>query len=228
MWARRRVWLRTRRRGPGFVPGKGGQFLISAVLGVGLALLLIRFFDAQIRPLAAEMAKARAANAVTRIVSDAVERTLSAEAVAYGDMITLEKDGAGQITALTSNSVEMNKLRSQIMDDIVAQVDSLDSAELSVPLGNLTGLVSLSEKGPGLPVRVISAASADADFRNVFSEAGINQTYHQIVLDVSVNLKLLIPGQVVEIAVTTQVSVAETVIVGKVPDAYLQFGDKSR
>lgn len=222
---RRRIWLR------GGAPrreSRGGGFFLSAVLGIGLALLVISLLDSSMRPIITEMAKARTSNAVTRIVNDAVGRTMTTQAIAYEDIITFQKDASGQITALTSNSAEMNRLRNEILDEVVGQVDTLDSKELGVPLGNLSGLSTMSEKGPLLPVRVLSVASADAAFRNQFTAAGINQSYHQIVLDVTVNIKLLIPGGTVETVVATQVSVAETVIVGKVPDAYLQFGDKAQ
>ncbi len=220
----RRIWLRSRvsdRHGSGRT-----SFFISAVLGIGLALLAISLFDSSVRPVVTEMAKTRTGNAVTRIVNDAVSRTMSTQAIAYDDMITLQKDSSGQIIALTSNSVEMNRLRTQILDEVISKVNTLDSNELGVPLGNLSGFATLSEKGPLLPVRVLSVASADAAFRNQFTAAGINQSYHQVVLDVTVNVKLLIPGDTVETAITTQVSVAETIIVGKVPDAYLQFGEQ--
>lgn len=198
--------------------------LISAVLGIGLALLSIYLFDGRVRPTVTELAKTRAANAVTRIINDAVTETLAAEAISYPDMVSLQTDSAGQITALTSNFVAMNRLRALILDRVVEQVDTLDTRELGVPLGNLLGLVTLSDKGPRLPVRILSVASAEGEFQNQFTAAGINQSYHRVMLDVRVTIRILIPGGKVETAVDTRVNVAETVIVGKVPDAYLQFG----
>lgn len=221
MW--RRIWLRGRSRRT--APARGGDgMLISAVLGIGLALLSIYLFDGRVRPTVTELAKTRAANAVTRIINDAVTETLAAEAISYPDMVSLQTDSAGQITALTSNFVAMNRLRALILDRVVEQVDTLDTRELGVPLGNLLGLVTLSDKGPRLPVRILSVASAEGEFQNQFTAAGINQSYHRVMLDVRVTIRILIPGGKVETAVDTRVNVAETVIVGKVPDAYLQFG----
>lgn len=221
MW--RRIWLRGRSRRTAPARGRDGM-LISAVLGVGLALLSIYLFDGRVRPTVTELAKTRAANAVTRIINDAVTETLTAEAISYPDMVSLQTDSNGQITALTSNFVAMNRLRALILDQVVEQVDSLDTRELGIPLGNLVGLVTLSDKGPRLPVRILSVASAEGEFQNQFTAAGINQSYHRVMLDVRVTIRLLIPGGKVETAVDTRVNVAETVIVGKVPDAYLQFG----
>lgn len=225
-----RRWLRGPRRGrerlrpfaPHLTRKKG--LLLSAVLGIGLALLCIGLFDASLRPIVSDMASTGARNTITRVINDAVNDTLTAQAVAYDDMVTLQKDDSGRITAMTTSSAKMNALRTEILEIIIEQVNSLDTQELGIPLGNLTGLVSASGRGPKLPVRVVSVALADAVFRNQFIEAGINQTLHQVVLDVSVPVRLLIPGGTVEVTVTAQVSVAETVIVGQVPEAYLQFG----
>lgn len=224
----RGIWLRgpRPRSGAARAPERrrgGGQLLLSAVLGIGLALLVIHAFDASVRPLVEDMARAKVKNAVTTAVNDAVSQTLAAEAVAYDDLVSLQKDDAGRIAVMTTNSAKMNALRTQILAAVVAQVDDLDPRELGVPLGNLTGFVTASGRGPVLPVRVLSAAAPDAAFRNVFASAGINQTLHQVMLDVSVPVKLLIPGGAVETAVTAQVCVAETVIVGQVPDAYLEL-----
>lgn len=197
---------------------------LSALLGIGLALLAIHLFDSFTRPLVDEMAQAGVRNAVTSIVNDAVNRTLSAQAVAYDDLVTLQKDDAGRITAMSTSSAKINTLRTDILQSVIEQVDSLDSKELGIPLGNLTGIAVASGRGPLLPVRVLSVSSADAATRNAFTSAGINQTLHQVVLDVTVDIALLIPGGTLSTSVTAQVSLAETVIVGQVPEAYLQFG----
>lgn len=203
--------------------GRGGQSLIAAALGIGFALLCIRAFDSGVRPTLITIAEARAKNEVSLIVNDVVTETIAAQAIAYDNIILLQKDNSGRITALTSNSSEMNRLRSHIVTEIVRKVDTLDTGILGVPMGNLTGLASLSGRGPVLPVQVQSVLSTDAVFRNDFSAAGINQTYHRVMLDVTVEVKLLIPGGTIETAVLTQVNVAETVIVGEVPNSYLQF-----
>lgn len=221
IWLRRRVWRRNSKAAPS---GKQGvQLFISVVLGVGLALALICTFDLRARPFISTMAEARTKNVITTLIDDAVNRTLSEETIAYGDMITLQTDSSGRITALISNSAELNRLRTAILDQIVEQVKTLDTDSLGIPMGNLTGFATLSDKGPMLPVRVLSVGSAEAAFHSVFSSAGINQTRHRIVLEVNVSVKLLVPGQTIETVINAQVDTAETVLLGEVPQTYLQF-----
>ena len=216
---RYRPWQRGARGQKGRAP-----LLISVLLGVGLALLCIRAFDAAVRPVVINMAQAKIRNTVTGIVDKAVERTLETEAIAYSDIVTLQTNREGRVTAMTTSTIKLNSLRVEILQDVLEQIECLDSAQLGVPVGSLTGLVYASEWGPLLPVRVLSAPAVDGAFRNEFASAGINQTLHRVMLDVDVEIKLLIPGSITEAAVHTSVCLAETVIVGETPQAYLQAG----
>ena len=217
-----RPWLRTpRRRGPR--PERGSGRLLALVIGVGLALAVIFLIDSALRPTLTALAQARVENAVTRIVNDAVDGTLTSEAISYSDLVTLEKDAAGQVSVLAANTAQLNALRTEILGKVLAQVEQLDSQELGVPLGSLTGFATASDLGPVLPVRVLTAAVPTADFENVFTSAGINQTLHRIMLNVRVECTLLIPGGTVDTAVEAQVCAAETLLVGQVPDAYLEL-----
>ena len=217
-----RPWLRTpRRRGPR--PERGSGRLLALVIGVGLALAVIFLIDSALRPTLTALARARVENAVTRIVNDAVNGTLTSEAISYSDLVTLEKDAAGQVSVLAADTAQLNALRAEILGKVLAQVEQLDSQELGVPLGSLTGFATASDLGPVLPVRVLTAAVPTADFENVFTSAGINQTLHRIMLNVRVECTLLIPGGTVDTAVEAQVCAAETLLVGQVPDAYLEL-----
>ena len=217
-----RPWLRTpRRRGPR--PERGSGRLLALVIGVGLALAVIFLIDSALRPTLTALARAGVENAVTRIVNDAVNGTLTSEAISYSDLVTLEKDAAGQVSVLAANTAQLNALRTEILDQVLTQVEQLDSQELGVPLGSLTGLATASDLGPVLPVRVLTPAVPTADFENVFTSTGINQTLHRIMLNVRVECTLLIPGGPVDTAVEAQVCAAETLLVGQVPDAYLEL-----
>ena len=217
-----RPWLRTpRRRGPR--PERGSGRLLALVIGVGLALAVIFLIDYALRPTLTALARARVENAVTRIVNDAVNGTLTSEAISYSDLVTLEKDAAGQVSVLAANTAQLNALRTEILGEVLAQVEQLDSQELGVPLGSLTGFATASDLGPVLPVRVLTAAVPTADFENVFTSTGINQTLHRIMLNVRVECTLLIPGGTVDTAVEAQVCAAETLLMGQVPDAYLEL-----
>ena len=220
-WPRWRFRRRVRRQ------GSGVQLLLSAAFGLVLAMLLIGFLDSKARPVIAAMAESRVKNIVTGMIEAEISETMAREAVAYDDIITFRTDSSGRITAFTSNSAEMNRLRTELLSAVIAQVDTLDTGNLGIPLGNLLPFSALAEKGPLLPVRIRSVGSAGAVFEHVFTAEGINQTHHQIMLNLSVPLTLLIPGGPMDTQVSAQVCVAETVLVGEVPDTYLSLPKQS-
>lgn len=224
---RRYFWPRWRLRQRGRRRGSGIQLLLSAAIGLGLALIFISFLDGKARPAIAAMAESRVKNIVTGIIEREISKTMAQEAVAYDDIITFRTDNSGRITAFTSNSAEMNRLRTELLGAVISQIDTLDTGTLGIPLGNLLPFAALAEKGPLLPVRIRSVGDAEAVFEHVFAAAGINQTHHQIMLDLTVSLTLLIPGGSLNTQVSAQVCVAETVLVGEVPDTYLSLSGQN-
>lgn len=213
-----RACLPRRRSGS---PRQGSGLLLAALLGVGLALLVIRAVDAALRPAVTTLASVQAEQEITAIVNDVVTAAMADQGTAYADLVSVERDSGGKVSLLAVNSVKLNALRTLILQQVLTQVEGLDAQELGVPLGSLTGFATASDWGPVLPVGVLTAAVPRAEFSNRFTAQGINQTLHQILLDVTVEVTLLIPGGRTETSVTAQVCVAETLLVGEVPETYL-------
>ena len=154
-------------------------------------------------------------NAVNRIVVDAVRDAIDSGQVDYNVLIHLEKDETGRVAALESNMAAFNRLRSQIADEILRRLSEVSTSERSIPVGTLTGSTLLAGRGPCIRVRMQAVGSTDASLRNAFSAAGINQTRHQILLSVDV--------YTASTKVSNEIAVAETVIVGSVPETYTYF-----
>lgn len=201
--------------------GEQAQFLVSVALGLSLALLLIHRFNAAVRPKLLMLAETQIRNQVTRTADEALLRAFGDGQLAYGELVLSGQ--SGEITTLTTDTVRLNLLRSSVMEDVVSRLETMDRRSLSVPLGALTGMDLLSAWGPRLPVRVLSVATAEGTYRNDFSAAGINQTLHRVLLDVTVTARLWLPGGIAEATVSTPVCVVETVIIGQVPQTYLNW-----
>ena len=163
------------------------------------------------------------ANTVTRIVNAAVNETVYESEVGYDELISLEKDNDGRIVALKSNMAAFNRLQSAVLNNVLERMADVDTRELSIPLGTLTGSPLLAGRGPLLRVRMQSVGAPSARFENAFSAAGINQTKHQIKLIVDVSVAILLPGFSTGTRVSSDFNVAETVIVGSVPESYTYF-----
>lgn len=194
-----------------------------AFLTAVLALWVVFFATAQLRPLLESLATTRVSNTVNRIVSEAVAEAIEDGAIRYESLISFEKDTEGRVTAVHSNMAAFNRLQSSILDIILTRVDQVSARELSIPIGTLSGTALLAGRGPRISVRMESVGSSSARFENTFSSAGINQTKHQIVLNIDVYVSILLPGFATATKVSNTFTVAETIIVGSVPETYTYF-----
>jgi len=189
--------------------------VIVSVFALGLFL---RF---SVAPLIRELAKARVANRASYIINESIETLLRDGDVDYETIVLLEKDSYGNVTALKTNMNEINRLKTQILSVVDTMLLDLDINEIGLPLGSLILPELFSGTGPKLPVKVMSISTSDAEFRNSFSEAGINQSLQQIMMDVIITMTILTPVGTETVTASSEVVIAETVIVGSVPQSYV-------
>ena len=198
---------------------------VRVLIVFAIFLVIASLFYLRLRPLIANIAIAAASDSVTKAVNSAVGEKIADGSIDYMDMIRFEKDTEGHISALTANMPKITELQTQIVTRVIELLKEKRVSEFSIPVGNLIGGSLLSGRGFGIPVRIVSAGATTASFSNKFSSAGINQTRHQIVLAVNVDINILIPASIVKTTVCCEISVAETVIVGDVPESYTFFED---
>lgn len=215
---RRRPFFRYR------VPLNGAQkvklvCLISAVCFMVLFLVC----SSHLRTLLGDLAVTRVSGTVNRQVAAAVNDAIQSGDIQYGNLISFEKDHDGKITALQSNIAEFNRLQAFITQDVLQRLAETGESRLSIPIGTLSGSALLAGRGPKFTVKMQTLGSCTAHFENQFQDAGINQTTHRILLYIDVSVSILLPGFSTYTKVTNAFSVAETVIVGAVPDSYTYF-----
>ena len=191
--------------------------IFTLLLALTVAVVL------HMKPVVVDLATARTSNAVNRIVVAAVNDAVDSGRIDYEQLVDFDKDADGHVTALRSNMAAFNRLQASIADDILQRMAEVSSTDLAIPIGTLTGSPLLAGRGPCLRVRMQSVGTATARFDNQFSSAGINQTRHRIILNVDVHVSILLPGLTTYTKVSNEISVAETVIVGGVPETYTYF-----
>ena len=196
------------------------------LLTLGAALIVaasvIALLEYKLRPVVAEIASTQVQNTMTAVVEGAV----TARQVSYADCVTIQRDEGGAITALTTDMARMNLLRAELTAAILEALEGVDVSDIEVPIGSLFDLEPLWAKGPALKAKAITVGTVRAEFDSQLTSAGVNQTLHRIWIEVEVPMTLLLPGGEVATSLHTQLCVAETVIVGRVPDTYLQVGQQ--
>ncbi|MDD6024022.1 MAG: sporulation protein YunB [Oscillospiraceae bacterium] len=192
-----------------------------------LILLAAAFLRIRVNPLAEELALARITDAASGVINRAVSEQIELGNVQYENLMEIQRDGNGNIAALTTNMREMNRLKTGLLTILDDDLYNIGDDEIGIPLGNLTGIQLLSGRGPTVPVKIVAVSSSDASFRGEFTDAGINQTMHKIMMDVSLDLIVLLPSGSITAEVSTEVCVAETVLLGAVPGNYTYFSSGS-
>lgn len=175
-----------------------------------------------LKDIAGQIALSDATDMITEAVNRVIGEKMKEGQYDYDYFVTLQRDGEGRITAISANMARINTLSSDILQTVIDTTNS-GELDLEIPLGNLLNSNLLLGRGPDVPVKIIMLTSSRADFRNELSDAGINQTRHQIILEVKVDIDVLMPWDVRSTQVISEVIIAETIIVGSVPDTYLQI-----
>ncbi len=193
-----------------------------------LAGVLLLHFQRNVTRVLVSISEATMRASTTVAVNDAVYYTLSDE-MRYDDLVTVLRNEEGDIVSFSANPLKINKIARDTASISQSNLKNLSLNGIPIPLGALTGIEALAGLGPSIHFRIIPVSSVSCGFSSTFESVGINQTKHSIYLNVIADISIVMPSKTKNFAVTTQILVGESVIVGRVPDTFLQsdiFGDK--
>ncbi len=188
----------------------GGCFLL-------LCVVLIISFN-QLSPIVHTRAEQYSRSHATKIINSAVEEVLTNGD--YSRLVELDTDNEGNIKSLTCDSSSVNGLKNRVSLRILELLSDADKRALKIPLGNLSGIYLLSGRGTELTVRLIPSDSILTHVESSFETVGINQTWHKVVMKITLRLGIIVLGEHSEIEISESIVLADTVIVGKVPSSY--------
>ena len=200
------------------------RLLRSIVILFVIILVLYFGLRSQYGKVVRSLAETQVQNATSDLINEAIDQQITSGNIQYDRIVYFEKDLNGKITALKTNMSEVNRLKTSILNTINRDILSLDTADLGIPIGSLFIPEFLSGRGPYIPIHIMSIRNSEASFTSNFTEAGINQTLQQLVMEIRVDVTVLVLGKTDSFTVSSQVVVAETIIVGDVPDTFLQTG----
>lgn len=156
-------------------------------------------------------------------VNDAIIETLSSSQINYNDLVKLNYGDDNTVRSIETNSEYINKIKSTLVNGVNSYLSEYAITTIAIPIGTFTGNDYLSGMGPKLDVEVQFGGCAVTDIISEFKSAGINQTCHRILVNVSVNIYVYEFGKNLTDTVECECCIAETVIVGAVPEAYVDF-----
>lgn len=191
---------------------------------LALLILLGTFIgvDMGIRPMVKAAAASQTQIAVNRMIQRAVLEVLEEDGLRYQSFVSLQQNLNGETTALTTDTVLINRLQGELLEKILQTLQQYREVKLELPLGSLSGAQFLAGRGPLVTLRLRPVGLVKTKIINQFDEAGINQTRHRIQLQVTVDMLSLLPGYRISSQAQSNIILAETIIVGLVPDAYTE------
>lgn len=198
------------------------RLLLILLMLIVLAAAL--FVQLRFAPFVREAARTRVINVASDRINDTINEQIAEGCVDYSNIICLEKDARGAITAVRTNMAEVNQLKTETLALLSRELLEMDTEQLYIPLGSVLMPEFFAGSGPKIPIQVVSLSTTDADFFSEFSSAGINQTQQRILMKVSINICIQTPAGSESVDVSSELVVAQTIIVGAVPDSYIQLG----
>lgn len=202
------------------------KFKVKLCLVLLLTIIVVVFLDAQLRPVIQSMAQYRAKNMATQIMNQAVYEVLDQKSDLFDNILTMQKNQEGNITAVEANTSAINRIQSDLSDSIVNSFMNMvgqENNEIDIPLGTLLGIQLFSGRGPEIQMKIVPNGAVKTVTESKFISSGINQTLHQIVVNVEATVTAIIPGYTTSVVVPANYILAETLIVGSVPNAYAQI-----
>lgn len=191
-------------------------FTIIAILLVAF-LVVKKVLDA-VSPIFDTLCENKAKSIATEVTNEQTLKIM--QNYAYNDLFTVEKDNDNKISLIKTNTNNINKIVAQIALNVQKELDNKGREDISIATGSFTGLKLLSGRGPGVPIRISSIGSIETNIKSEFKSQGVNQTLHKIYLETKCNVSVLTPFKDIQKEISTQVLLAENVIVGQIPNTY--------
>lgn len=201
----------------------GVRSLVLFLLAAALLLFLLLRTDRAVRPNLEAVCASETKRYATQVLADSVGEVLSRHPYQYSDFATLLYDDSGNVTAVETMTEQVNRLQSAMLQSVQEHLTRCRDAELTVSLGTATGVWLFVGKGPEISVRLMPIGTASVKLVSELASAGINQTCHTIRAEVTAEMQAAIPFSRTTAEVTYTCLLSETVIVGTVPESYLEF-----
>lgn len=162
------------------------------------------------------------AKSIATIISNE-QATIVMENYRYEDLAVVIKDDAGKIQMVKLNIIPVNEIISDVAIKIQQELNNVDNASFGIRLGSFTGIKLLSGSGPYVKIKMSTIGNVETELKSEFKTAGINQTLHQIYLDITCDVSILTPFNSTTEEIKNQILIAESIIVGEIPSSYYNF-----
>jgi len=183
-------------------------------------VLVFAFFNSYVNPIIIAVSEAKVSTMATKSVNSAVQSVINNTDI-YDELITITLDDKGKIAMFQVNSIKINKLSKEISKTAQQNLELVSTQGISIPLGTLSGVSVFVGVGPDINFHITPIGNIQSHFNSDFTSAGINQTNHRIYLTMVATINIVLPTATKTVTTYTNILVCESIIIGEVPDTYL-------
>ncbi len=191
---------------------------VLLVVVISLLILAIAYILKSISPVIKVVCESSAKTIALKVTEETVNELITN--VEYDSLMNVKYNEQGKIIAINANVINMNKLSSEISYKIQEKLSNLDKQTAEIPLGKIWGLDVFSGYGPTVKIKIIPVGNTETEYKTEFISEGINQTKHTIYLDIKSTVNIIAPFMTDSVTATSRVTVAETVVIGDIPEIY--------
>lgn len=197
-----------------------------------LTFMLILFnsfiyaFDKFVTPIIMKTGDAQIRSKVTEIINRNTTRIYN-KTYDYNKIIQIDKDKDDNIVMIKADTIKLNKLACDIALESQYDIEKLGKIGIKMPIGYALKNNILAYLGPNITIKMEQIGSVETRYVSKFESAGINQTRHTIGILVKTKVRVMIPMAYDDIEIKNEIPVAETIIVGKVPNSAFQLDLKN-
>ena len=184
--------------------------------------LLILYIQKLALPIVIKNTETQLKAYATRSINYAVAETMN-QNISYGDLIKIVKNENNDVDYIEANSIRINVLSKSMSKVVMANFLEFSKRPIKISLGSFSGISILNGFGPKIAFSVSPYGEVFCNFASSFESAGINQTFHKLYLIVSLDVSVVFPFKKLYLNSKSQVLLSETLIVGKIPEVYLNL-----
>lgn len=181
------------------------------------------YLNKVVNPVIIESSSAKTRSLSQKAVEEAIYETMKGTSISlYDSLIMINRDANGDVSYISTNSLQINMLARELAKASQLKLETLGAKGVDIPLGTFTGMPIFVGRGPNINIKMLPIGSINCKFKSEFINAGINQTNHKIYLSITSKVSVILPTANQNVETTTQIMIAESIIVGKIPQTYLQ------
>jgi len=208
-----------------FSPQKSTKRFRAVLFFIAAIVFTVNVINVFLSAAVKDIARAEAINAASALINDAVNELVTRDDLSFSRIVTLHCNDAGEIVSADTDTVALNRFRAELGSAILSKFNSRNRVNVSIPAGSLFGGEVFSGRGPAVNVKIRNAGELLIDTSSVFYSAGINQTHYRLSVNMSISFTLILPRGTEKVTITSTIPVAERIVVGKVPAAYISSGE---